>query len=111
LRNKSNHRCTRVETPGEGVEHIFGKGFWEETDKGSPISGLIAFFVPTSFLKICKEDPSPSAHPLCDSDPHRKLVSKNSVINAAKNSLTNIRVFLDKKDKKCSNSHILQNKK
>jgi hypothetical protein len=54
-----NHRCTRVENPGEGVRDVFakmprgGQGFQEKLPGGGPpILGFIAFLL-TSFSKIC----------------------------------------------------------
>jgi hypothetical protein len=50
-------RCTRVESPGEGLPYVFakilkgGEGFQEKLPGGSPISGFIAFLL-TSVLKF-----------------------------------------------------------
>jgi hypothetical protein len=41
-----NHRCARVENPGEGVAQIFAwgdQGFPDKIARGSPILAFIAF--------------------------------------------------------------------
>jgi hypothetical protein len=53
----SQHRCTLVENPAEGVPDVFlpkslgGQGFQEKLLWGPPISGFIAFLL-TSVLKF-----------------------------------------------------------